>query len=146
MSRNRRNKYTPKDFETKSGQNKFVALYVSMLQSPAYMALTPSARSVYTVIKSQYNGNYNRLPGNRVQCPYAYIMKYTHCNKGTVSKALKELQDQGFIDISPDDRGGLNVATTYTFSSRWKSVTQEEARITRKTYDGRKKPPSDGNI
>lgn len=140
---NRKTKYIPKDFETKSGKRGFVALYQSMLESPAYKALTSPARSVYTIIKAQYKGNYNSSPGNRVKCPYKDIMEHTHCSKATVSRALKELEEMGFIETDP---GGLNVPNTYTFSSRWQHVTDDEAISIRRKHEGRKKPPSDGNI
>ncbi len=62
-------------------------------QEAAWKALKPSARVVYVELKSLYNGFNN----GKVEGSERRLAKLTGLGKNTVSRALEELQEAGFI-------------------------------------------------
>ena len=55
----RKSKYVPKAFESIGGNNLSAIIYVSMLQSKAWMQLSKNARLLYLYMKAQYYGARN---------------------------------------------------------------------------------------
>ena len=63
--RKKSNKYEVKAWEhaPNNKSSHFVRLYSSMLNSPAWLALSNGAKLQYIVIKSQYKGGYQQTDG-----------------------------------------------------------------------------------
>lgn len=121
--------YKPQKWEHRDGyrSNHFTRMYDSMLHSPAWLALSDSAKWQYTVIKSQYKGGYQQTDGSgnaMVKCPYNDIQKAGIKSNETVSNNFKQLEAFGFITAS---HNGFKVANQYKFSDKWKEISDEEA-------------------
>jgi hypothetical protein len=71
-----------------------VRLYVYMLNSLAYLSLGCPARAVLVEISRVYDGRNNGRLGMSVRM----LADRCHIARGTVSVALKELQDRRFIE------------------------------------------------
>lgn len=92
-------------------QRCFVMLRHDMLQSPAYRALKPTPRAVYTEILHRYNGI------NNGEIPLSCREAADRCNisQGTAARAFKKLQEHGFIKIGR--ASGFNMKKRE--STRW---------------------------
>ena len=129
MGKTGRQRYKPQRWEHKDGyrSNHFTRMYDSMLCSPAWLALTDSAKWQYTVIKSQFKGGYQQTDGSgnaMVKCPYNDIQKAGIKSDETVSNNFKQLEAFGFITAS---HNGFKVANQYKFSDKWQGISAEEA-------------------
>lgn len=103
----------------------FLRLYKSLLNSPAWLALSNSAKWQYIVIYMQYTGRLEQVTprGITVKCPYNEFKKYGISGKSTISRNSKQLEEFGFIKIKG---GGLHVPNEYTFSDKWHSMSKED--------------------
>ena len=115
----RKKKRVPETFESCGKSNEhFTALYDSMIESAAYKSLSSSARTVYTVIKSKYRGDFT---GNEITCPYAVFEEYG-LQHTTVKRALDDLENAGFIEVERQGFTTKNLhrePNIYRLSSRW---------------------------
>lgn len=126
--------YERKSFETlKPGQSntsneKFVALYVTMITSGAYRNLSHGARNLYTVMKLQYMSKQGQKAGLQPEQFYftnTMQKDFGFTNKNEFLKWRKELETNGFIDVL---ECGRNTRTNniYAFSDRWHTVEYKE--------------------
>ena len=91
----------------------FVMLYKDLLRSPAWESLTNAARVAYLHIKLDENG-YNE---GLLKLPYSQAEKLM--DKKTYAKALRQLQDRGFIVVM--SHGGLfKRCTEFGLSTAWR--------------------------
>lgn len=123
--------YAPLSAETyhHTGHQHYTRLYDDFLQSKPWKQLSHAARSVYLVIKMNYKGHYT---GNDLTCTYRQFKEYG-MNSTTVKRALRELEESGFIDIELQQMVNRNLhraPTIYRLSDRWH--TNEELREGRK--------------
>ena len=105
----------PERFQTPSRNwhEPHIILFNRLLQSQSWHNLSHGARDLYILLLSQYKGVFT---GNKVKCPYTDIINYGF-GRANISKYLKELELEGFIDI---ESGGFSrVANIYHFSDRW---------------------------
>lgn len=72
----------------------FVQLHLFMLDSLAWLQLTVYARSAYVELARRYNGSNNGSIGFSSRT----LAERLRCSKDTAAKALRELEDAGFID------------------------------------------------
>lgn len=121
MSR-KKNSYKPHAWEALGGDHTFAKIYHSMFEHEAFIELTSSAKVIYLLLKGEYKGDYSdtRVGRNRVICPYTDLCARSGCTTDTVSKALKELVDFGFIRVVVP--GGFNQPSVYEFCDGWKTV------------------------
>lgn len=73
-----------------------------MMNTAAWRSLTPSQRSIYIEIAARYTGINNGYISLSVREAAALC----HINKDTASRALKVLQERGFIEISAEGAFG----------------------------------------
>ncbi len=94
----------------------FVQLPHWLLDSPAYRALTPSDRSVYTAVRRLYNGSNNgRIGlGARRAAEMAGISKNTSC------KCFAALVEKGFLECATP--GGFS--TNSRHQTEWRLTDQ----------------------
>jgi DNA-binding MarR family transcriptional regulator len=71
----------------------FVRLFRYMLTSAAWLSLSTAARSAYVEIANRYIGNNNGSLGMSVR----HLASRLRCSKDTAARALRELDDKGFI-------------------------------------------------
>lgn len=93
---------------------KHVRIYVTMLDSPAWLSLSAHAQCVYIRIKQRYKG---KETDNNGQIPLSVreAGQYCHVSKNTGSKAIDELIDKGFIKVGIDS----SFANKIGRSRRW---------------------------
>ncbi len=103
----------------------FVMLRHDIMDSRAYLALSPDARCVYQCIKRRFNGY------NNGDIPISCREAAEQCNigKSTAAKALIEIQEKGFAVVTV--KSGFNVKGSRR-SQRW--------RLTEEGYNGQ--PPT----
>lgn len=126
----RKKKYQPETFSAREGDNKHVRLYRSLLSSEAYKDLSHPAKTVYTLLLLQKDeGKYT------VQLPYKEFKEAYGMNTNTVAKALRSLEDHGFIKVEHGRfiTGKLHRdANQYTFIDKWKSWSKSKINNTKK--------------
>lgn len=107
----KRNRYPP-----------FVMLPNELIDSKAWKELSCYAVRVYIEIKHKYNGK------NDGNLSYTYREGIKIMNKKRFTKALRELVNNGLIDIIRS--GGLyKKCNIFGLSERWKSYDQENFKI-----------------
>lgn len=111
----RKNKSKVQPFETPKTSEHFTRLHDSLIESGAYKKLSHSARTVYTLIKSEYKGDYT---GNKVICPYSKFRAYGMDGR-TIPKAIAELEQAGFIEV---ERFGLVTGKLYRYPNEYKLI------------------------
>ena len=121
MSKKKR-RSPPPAFATATGtwHTHYVILFDDLLNSPAYIALSASAKEAYTILMQEYKGDYT---GPKVTCPYSTFQK-KGMRSNTLSKALLQLETYGFVRI---EHGGLErKPNIYHLSSDWQKIQTEE--------------------
>ena len=116
----KKSKYIPPQWATPIKDDNYVPLYHTMLNSLAWNSLRTSSKQVYVILREQHKGF-----GDTVKCPYkTFNAKGLH--NTTISKAIKELEEKGFIKV---ERGALQTGnlyrdpTEYRFLNKWVDFT-----------------------
>jgi hypothetical protein len=117
----RKKNQPPPSFATSRGWNShYSVLFDDMLDSPAFIALTPHAQIAYIRILQEYKGVYT---GNKLVCTYSTFEKKGF-RRNTVSKAICMLVHFGFITY---ESGGLeHQPNIYHLSDGWKKIKTKE--------------------
>ena len=84
-----------------------VILFDDLLNSPAYVALSSTAKEAYTILMQEYKGKFTN---NTVKCPYS-TFKAKGMRPNTLSHALLQLETYGFISIEHGDRNISRAST-----------------------------------
>jgi len=82
----------------RGGGPPFVQLYTWLLDSPAWVALSPNARCIYVEIKRFYDGKNNGFISFSARQAGAAL----GASQQTGSRAVNELIEQGFIEIAEE--------------------------------------------
>ena len=91
----------------------FVALPNEMLDSPAFLALSPHATRLLVAFGRQFRGMNNAS----LIMPFSIARKYGFTNERTYYKALGELKRRGFIEMTkPAIRRGAPCAARYALT------------------------------
>jgi len=128
----RKKRSPPPAFATRKGtweKNHYVMLFDDLLDSPAYISLSSSAKVTYTILMQEYKGEFT---GSKVICPYSTFEK-KGMRANTLSTALLQLEVFGFIKV---DRGGLeHRPNIYHLVDDWKKIrTDEDIRTAKNTF------------
>ena len=111
----KKNKSPPKWANT--GKNeKFVALYIGMLISDAYMSLTHRQQRLYTYMRLQYKGEQNVFEFNWHKANTQYKL-YT--KRADFYNDIATLINRGFI-VCTECGEATRTASKYAFSDNWK--------------------------
>lgn len=124
----RRKKYNIEPWASLTTSDSFVSLYRTMLNSEAYKDLRHASRTVYTILRLQYNGT-----GDTVKCPYKDFKEYG-LDSTTVRRALTDLEEHGFIKVTHGALVTKNLhkdANEYQFVTGWRTWTKSQS--TKKT-------------
>lgn len=113
----RRKKIPPPAFATIRptwDKNHYVMFFDELLNSPAYIALSSTAKETCTILMQEYK---SPETGPKVNCPYSTFQK-----KGM--RAIIQLKFFGFIKV---EHGGLeHQPSIYHFSEDWKKIKTKE--------------------
>lgn len=101
-----------------------IRLYYAMMDSPAYRALSDSAKVVFNEFLREWGGK----DQNSIILTYSTVQERTTRAPATIAHAILELEAFGFIDRK--EPGGLhNRATVYALSERWKEVSKDPQKL-----------------
>lgn len=129
-------KHNAKGRSTTSG--KFVMLLDYMTRTDAWRDLRPAEVSVYLLIAMRYNGGNN----GHISLSVREAASYAHIAPGTAQKALKSLQDHGFIACRK--KGAFRVK--HRHATEWELTVWPSDRNKTATHDYKKwKPPQKQN-
>ena len=85
---------------TKKGRSKgggrFVALHHFMLDTPAWLSLSPAERVTYVYLVKQYDGTNN----GALRGPDRGIAEDCNINRATAARAKRVLEERGFIELA----------------------------------------------
>lgn len=121
----KRSQYEPQAWETVKGKGHWTRLYDDLLDSPAFMTLTPEAKILYFYMKRQYDGPYNKEK-DTIIFPYNHAVNNIGIRKGNIRSCINELEQFGFIKTT---RGGglYREPSRYTFIMGWKNIDGDQA-------------------
>lgn len=112
MARTKKVPFPPWDSKNASGiEKRYIRLADTLLCSAAARGLSPSAFKILTYMKIEAAGKKN------FQFPCHKFIDFM--SKPTAYKAIKELEEVGFIDIISRNKN-LRIPNEYAFSDRWK--------------------------
>ena len=121
----RKHKFTPKNFEKVGASNLSCTLYASMLQSPAWYALSPKAKELYTYMKLQQYGQ-APIEGYGADCfvfnQAMYTKVYPIYKSGAQFRRDRDqLIEYGFIEMVECGRF-TRTKNIYKFSAKWQEI------------------------
>lgn len=118
----RKKRGPPPKFATSYGWDRhYNVLFDDLLDSPAFIALTPHAQMIYIRLLQEYKGEL--YTGNNVICPYSTLVEKGY-RRNTIAKAIRMLVHFGFITY---EKGGLeHQPSVYHFSEEWKKIWTKE--------------------
>ncbi len=93
---------------------------LELLRHPRYIALSESAKNIYTLMGCICGSNSNQW----FNLPYSVAHKYGY-EKATFKAAVRQLKELGFIEVNIEVPNGA--PSEYRFSAKWK-LNQEERK------------------
>lgn len=121
----RRRQYTPKPFESIGGHRVSANIYVSMMQSNAWMKLSKNARLLYVYMKAQYYGarNIPEHPATDFVFNWALVSETykLYTNHAQFEKDRNMLVEHGFIEYIENGKN-TRTKSIYRFSDKWQSL------------------------
>ena len=116
MSRKGSKPPPPKFSTSGTWHTHFTPFFDDQIDSKAYIALSASAKEVYTILRRQYKGDYT---GEVIKCPYSTFERYG-IRRETVARSIDQLETFGFISV---DRGGLShQPSNYHLINKWQEL------------------------
>lgn len=116
MSRKGSKPPPPKFSTSGTWHTHFTPFFDDQIDSKAYIALSASAKEVYTILRRQYKGDYT---GEVIKCPYSTFERY-RIRRETVARSIDQLEAFGFISV---DRGGLaHQPSKYHLINKWQEL------------------------
>ncbi len=114
MARAKKTAFKPWETKNADGiEKRYIRLGVTQMSCERMRKLSSSAFKIYCYMKIEAGGNKQfKFPHNK----YA-----SYATKPTFFRALKELEQNGFIDIVQRN-GNLRMSNIYSFSDRWKQL------------------------
>lgn len=94
-------------------EKRYIRLGNTQMVSEVMRKLSSSAFKTYVYMKLESGGN------KEFKFPHTKYSSYM--SKPTFFKALKELEDKGFIDVVQHNKN-LRISNVYAFSDRWKTL------------------------
>lgn len=118
MSRKGSKPPPPKFSTSGTWHTHFTPFFDDQIDSKAYIALSASAKEVYTILRRQYKGDYT---GEVIKCPYSTFERYG-IRRETVARSIDQLEAFGFISV---DRGGLaHQPSKYHLINKWQELEE----------------------
>jgi hypothetical protein len=112
------------------GRRRFVQLFHNILDSPAWLSLTHSARTAYIHILKDFNGH------NNGQLKLTYSQAGRLMNRQTFGRSIKLLIDRGFIEVTK--HGGLNNrCAEYRYIEKWRNWKPSDEKQKPNKWQGR---------
>ena len=122
----------------RKGSGPYLGILHSMIDSPAYISLSSWSAKLIMDLGRQYTGFNN----GDLCAPYSLMQHRGWNSPSTLNKALKELQDKGFITLTR--QGGRNRCNLYAVT--WAKIDECKGKLdvkptsapsnTWKTYSG----------
>lgn len=120
--------------KAKSGEkDNYGTIYVSMLKSQAFQALSVNAQRLYMICRAQTNDvkgkaclyNHNNERGTHYASPKYFVFPASHLHeygldRRNSAKYFTELENAGFIEKKENNKHAFKV-NVYCFSDKWKN-------------------------
>ena len=121
----RKSKFYPNNFENVGKSKLSATLYASMLQSPAWYALSPKAKELYLYMKLQLFGQ-NPIEGYGTDCfvfnKAMFTKTYPIYKTGAQFRRDRDqLIEYGFIEMVECGRF-TRTKNIYRFSAKWQEI------------------------
>lgn len=104
--------------QNRKGRSKFdeqfVPLPYSTVESDAWQHLSPAAVKVFIELRHRYNGHNN----GKLTLSLDEGARLLHMGKATIARALKELEEKGFIKLVKRGRWYGRMASEYAVTDR----------------------------
>jgi predicted dehydrogenase len=113
-------------YRTRRGGGGFIQIHHYMVDHVAYRTLKPTSVVVLVALRRKYNG----ANADDLSLTYSELKDNYGLSAATSSKAFKQLEEHGFIDIKV--HGGLRVGmkskqcNIFAISERWKKYKASE--------------------
>lgn len=121
----RRKQYIPRAWESVKGSKTSANIYVSMINSTAWMMLSKNARLLYVYMKAQYYGakNLPEHPETDFVFNWALVSKTykLYKNHARFEKDRDMLIKYGFIELIENGKN-TRTKSIYRFSDKWQSL------------------------
>ncbi len=111
----------PEKWESIPNDTRFVRIFESMYESPAFISLPPVSVRLYLILKNEYRGNYT---GNKIICTYDTIVAHG-ISRNSIRPSLRILEALGFIVM--EEGTLMREASIYHFSDKWKEIKDIKA-------------------
>jgi hypothetical protein len=125
-----------KQKKSNAQSGRYITLYHDLLNSPAYRALSASAKTLLVDMRLSYNGSNN---GN-ISAVFAELKHRGWRSPATLSKSLYELRSLGFIALTKEGglKQGTRVCSLYRFTDLpVLDIPKHCIQATKATYDYR---------
>lgn len=121
----KRKQYIPKAWESVNGNKLSANIYISMMQSSAWMKLSKNARLLYLYMKAQYYGakNIPEHPNTDFVFNWALVSKTykLYTNYTGFERDRNMLITNGFIELIENGKN-TRTKSIYRFSDKWQSL------------------------
>lgn len=98
----------------------FVIIPKRTLRSTQWRDLKQCGKTVFVAMLTEFKRDKKTNPDNEVQITQTQIRAITGLSKQPVTDGIKALKSGGFIEVDPEDQGGLERNyTTYKLKSRF---------------------------
>lgn len=111
------------------------AMYISkrLVKSKAFLSLkTPAACQVYLiflikcVVKEEFPGHWVIKNNGKIQFSYDEALEKWNISDGRFKRAIEQLVENGFIDITRVSSGTRKQTALYAISDRWKKFGEPD--------------------
>lgn len=131
----RKHKYVPKSFESTSKGGAYAAIYISMLESPAWRDLTASQKVLYVACKAQFFGDRENPDGNELNfcMNRAKWLKYELYKPGNAEGFYRDMAAlilHGFVRCVHQGKAN-HQKNVYQFSDKWTRYGKNDFAIDR---------------
>lgn len=114
MARVKKTLFKPWETRNADGiEKRYIRLGVTQMSAEVMRRLSPAAVKIYIYMKLE--------SGGRKEFTFPHTKYSSYMSKPTFFRVVKELEEQGFIDIIQRNRN-LRKSNVYAFSERWKTI------------------------
>ena len=105
----------------------FIFISDAMMESPAYIALTPSAQLILIDLIRHIRDEFRdviQIRADKTPFTYTYAMCRVRVSENTFLAAMKQFVEKGWLNIIPEDQVmAVASAVRYRLSERWRRYT-----------------------
>lgn len=133
MSSRKQRKYLPKPFESNGKGGAYAALYLNMMNSPAWRTLTASQKVLYVACKAQYYGDRENPDGDERnftmnRSKWLQYELYKPSNAEGFYRDMEQLILHGFVRCIHQGKAN-RTKNVYQLSEKWQKYGKPDFKI-----------------